>query len=83
MHDPSYPLPLTALTYHALLALADGDRHGYGIIKEVETKAEILQKKFKNRTIQKVLISGSKATKDLTASGYFYKIIKPESFLSP
>jgi DNA-binding PadR family transcriptional regulator len=38
MQDPSYPLPLTALTYHALLALADGDRHGYGIIKEVERR---------------------------------------------
>ena len=28
-------LPLTHLTYHVLLALADSDRHGYGIIKEV------------------------------------------------
>lgn len=38
MRDRSYALPLTALTYHALLALADGDRHGYGIIKEVERR---------------------------------------------
>jgi DNA-binding PadR family transcriptional regulator len=36
MKNPSETLPLTTLTYHILLALADGDRHGYGIIKEVE-----------------------------------------------
>ncbi|MFG1691483.1 PadR family transcriptional regulator [Gemmatimonadota bacterium] len=33
--DPASMLPLTPLTYHVLLALADSDRHGYGIIKEV------------------------------------------------
>lgn len=29
---------LTPLTYHILLALADEDRHGYGIIKEIEER---------------------------------------------
>lgn len=29
--------PLTPVTYHILLALADRERHGYGILKEVET----------------------------------------------
>lgn len=29
-------LPLTPLSYHILLALADSPRHGYGIIKEIE-----------------------------------------------
>lgn len=29
-------LPLTPLSHAVLLALADADRHGYGIIKEVE-----------------------------------------------
>jgi len=33
-------LPLTSLTYHVLLALADEDRHGYGIIKEVEERTD-------------------------------------------
>lgn len=28
----------TPLTYEILLALADGDRHGYGIIKEIEAR---------------------------------------------
>jgi DNA-binding PadR family transcriptional regulator len=37
--DPRAPasfLPLTHLTYHILLAVVDGDLHGYGIIKEIE-----------------------------------------------
>jgi DNA-binding PadR family transcriptional regulator len=32
-------LPLTHLSYHILLALADSPRHGYGIIKEIEAKS--------------------------------------------
>jgi DNA-binding PadR family transcriptional regulator len=36
--DPTALLPLTSLTYHVLLALADANRHGYGIIKEVEDR---------------------------------------------
>ena len=31
-------LPLTPLSFHILLALADNDRHGYGIIKEVRDR---------------------------------------------
>ena len=31
-------MPLSSLTYHVLLALADADRHGYGIIKEIEAR---------------------------------------------
>jgi DNA-binding PadR family transcriptional regulator len=38
MRDPGELLPLTTLTYHVLLALADSDRHGYGIIKDVEER---------------------------------------------
>ncbi len=30
---------ITPLTYQILLALADGDGHGYGIIKEIEERA--------------------------------------------
>jgi DNA-binding PadR family transcriptional regulator len=33
--DPRSFLPLTPLTFHVLLALADDDRHGYGIIRQV------------------------------------------------
>lgn len=38
MNNPTEILPLTTLTYHILLALADNDRHGYSIIKEVEER---------------------------------------------
>jgi DNA-binding PadR family transcriptional regulator len=38
--DPRSLLPLTHLSYQILLALADGDRHGYGIIKEVHARTE-------------------------------------------
>jgi len=38
VRDPKSLLPLTPLTFHVLLALADEDRHGYGIIKDVEAR---------------------------------------------
>ena len=31
-----HQLPLTPTVFHMLLALADGDKHGYGIMKAVE-----------------------------------------------
>jgi DNA-binding PadR family transcriptional regulator len=33
-------LPLTPAVFHILLALADGERHGYGIMLEVEAMTE-------------------------------------------
>jgi DNA-binding PadR family transcriptional regulator len=36
--DPTQLLPLTPAVFHILLALADGERHGYGIMQEVETR---------------------------------------------
>ena len=36
--QPEQMLPLTPLSFHILLALADADRHGYGIIKEVRER---------------------------------------------
>ena len=42
--DPRNFLPLTPLAFHALLALADGERHGYGIIREVEERTDGLIK---------------------------------------
>lgn len=33
--DPAALLPLTHVTYHVLLAIADAPLHGYGIIKEI------------------------------------------------
>ena len=38
--DPQEMLPLTSSMLHVLLALADGDKHGYAIIKEVTRRTE-------------------------------------------
>ncbi|GJM41414.1 MAG: PadR family transcriptional regulator [Ardenticatenaceae bacterium] len=35
---PESHLPLTPTVFHILLALADKERHGYGIIKEIESR---------------------------------------------
>jgi DNA-binding PadR family transcriptional regulator len=39
MSDPQHFLPLTPLSFEILLSLADGPRHGYGIIKETEARS--------------------------------------------
>jgi DNA-binding PadR family transcriptional regulator len=36
--DPRALLPLTPAMFHVLLSLADGDKHGYAILKEVESR---------------------------------------------
>ena len=38
--SPQTFLPLTPMVLHVLLALADGDKHGYAIIKEVRRRTE-------------------------------------------
>lgn len=38
--DPRSFLPLTPLAYQVLLALADSQRHGYGIIREVDDRTD-------------------------------------------
>lgn len=36
--DPAPFLPLTPAAFHVLLALADGPKHGYSILKDVEER---------------------------------------------
>ena len=38
--DPSDYLPLTPPTFHILMALAQGDKHGYGIMLDVEERTD-------------------------------------------
>ncbi len=38
--DPRSQLPLSAVVLHILLALAEGDRHGYAIAKEIEAATD-------------------------------------------
>jgi DNA-binding PadR family transcriptional regulator len=42
--DPRSFLPLTPLAFQVLLALADIERHGYGIIREVDERTDGLVK---------------------------------------
>lgn len=44
LQDPQELLPLTPAVFNILLALADGEKHGYGIMLEVEanTKGQVL-----------------------------------------
>lgn len=39
-NDPEAMLPLTPAVFHILLALVDGERHGYGIMQEIATRTE-------------------------------------------
>jgi DNA-binding PadR family transcriptional regulator len=38
--EPEGLLPLTPLSYHIVLALAERPRHGYGIIKQIEADSD-------------------------------------------
>ena len=38
--NPDALLPLAEATFHILLAVADGDRHGYGIIQDVAARTD-------------------------------------------
>jgi DNA-binding PadR family transcriptional regulator len=38
--DPQSFLPLTPAAFHILLALADGEKHGYGIMREVTAMSD-------------------------------------------
>jgi DNA-binding PadR family transcriptional regulator len=39
-HEAEPYLPLTPAMFHVLLALADGEKHGYAILKEVASRTE-------------------------------------------
>jgi DNA-binding PadR family transcriptional regulator len=59
--SPGSLLPLPPATFHILIALADGDRHGYGIIQDVvaRTDGELkLSAGTLYRSIQRMLEQG-------------------------
>ena len=37
---PTSPMPLTPAVFHILLALADAERHGYGIMQEIAANTD-------------------------------------------
>ena len=55
---------------------------GIDITREVEKKVTILKEAFPGKTIQKILIAGNGATRNLESAGYFYKTIRPEEFFN-
>jgi DNA-binding PadR family transcriptional regulator len=40
MDDPSRFLPLSPHQFHILLALTDGERHGYALIQDIEKRTD-------------------------------------------
>ena len=59
-------LPLPPVTFHILVALADGDRHGYAIIQDVATRTDgelKIQAGTLYRSIQRMLEQGLVAEK--------------------
>jgi DNA-binding PadR family transcriptional regulator len=59
--EPRDLLPLTPAVFHIMLALADGERHGYGIMQEVDklTNAQLhLGPGTLYRSIQRMLVDG-------------------------
>ncbi len=40
MNETTHFLPLTVPVFHILLALSDGDRHGYAILQEIESESD-------------------------------------------
>ena len=59
--DPEALLPLPPATFHILLALAEDDRHGYGIIQDVAARTDGALKLSAGtlyRSIQRMLEQG-------------------------
>jgi hypothetical protein len=54
---------------------------GRAVITEVERKVELLRQEFPRRSIQPVLVVDGPISKDVEASGYFYRIIQSDELL--
>ncbi|MBK8091691.1 MAG: ATP-binding protein [Verrucomicrobiaceae bacterium] len=54
---------------------------GRSVITEVERKAELLRQEYPRRTIQPVLVVDGPISKEIEASGYFYRIIQAEDLV--
>lgn len=48
---------------------------GKRVIREVEQKVAVLQRLYPSKTIQRVLVVHGEPSRELAASGYFYRII--------
>jgi len=70
--DPEKLLPLTSSVFHILLALSDGDLHGYGIMQDVDrvTNGETkLGPGTLYRSIQRMVVDGLIEELDIALDG--------------
>ena len=61
MNETADFLPLTVPVFHILLSLSDGERHGYGILQEIESKSDAAVKLGTGTlytAIKRMLVSG-------------------------
>ena len=59
--DPRSHLPLKPVDLQLLLALAEGERHGYGLVQEIETRTDglvVLDPGNLYRVIKRLLAAG-------------------------
>jgi DNA-binding PadR family transcriptional regulator len=56
--DPRSLLPLTPSVLHVLLSLADGDKHGYAVLKEVARRGVILGAGTLYAVVKRLLADG-------------------------
>jgi len=54
---------------------------GRAVIAEVERKADVLRREYPRRTIQPVLVLDGPFSKEIEASGYFYRIVQASDLL--
>ncbi|MFN0078387.1 MAG: AAA family ATPase [Prosthecobacter sp.] len=54
---------------------------GCAIIQEVERKAEVLRAEFPGRTIQPVLVVDGPVSREVEASGYFFRILQASELM--
>lgn len=69
--DPRAMLPLSASSFHILLALAEEERHGYSIAKEVEA-ATGGSMRLGPGTLYRLI-------KEMVADGWIVEVEKPDS----
>ena len=55
---------------------------GVSIIDEVERKVQVIESAFPSKTIQRVLLTNSSVSRELQATGYFYRVISPEELIN-
>ena len=67
--NPDECLPLTPAMFEVLIALADGDKHGYAVLKEVERRTEARSRSARGRCMRSSGASSATASSPNRTSG--------------